>query len=454
MKRKILKLLFLIIIFSCKKEQEKSDIAKQIEHINIEDELKEDEIIEISVLNYQDTNDIDAINMWNDMIIKFEKEHPYIKIKSLNMFNEVFHEKLAIMALSNSLTDVIYLWPGNRTEQITKNNLVEDLKPLIERDGLTNVYNTSALAPQGINGEIFELPITLTFTHVFYINNKKLEKLGFNPPQTLNELKIIAEKLGESPIVMSNKDSWTLSSCLASVLLGRLAGSNWIKEAIQGKHKFTDPEFVKFLNLLKYLFDNKILSNDSLNLNYKDVVSEFLDENNNKIFLIDGDWKAQTILEDINNGIYSEEEKKNITFTVFPRLGDELNTNTSSMVAGVGMSIKSDLDLLKKEAAWTFVKFFAGKEYQLKRLKIEGTTPSYILNKTEIEALNLDTLINKRLDFTLFHNGVNVIDNYLSGQTNEVLNLGIQKLVLGAISPEELAKEIQNEFEFNQKESS
>jgi len=387
----------------------------------------------LKVLHYFDITSPEA-KVEADIMATFEAAHPEIKLRVEKLFGEAYHQKLSALAAAGNLPDVMYLWPGGRSVALTEAGLIADLYPYLG----ANIDNfvAAAVAPQG-KGCLYELPIGITATHVMYVNTKILNGLGLTMPQTYDELVSMVPTIttaGLDPIIMPNKAAWVMQSCLFSALVGRIGGTEWLEKAIVGQASFTDEEFVSSLRLVKDLYDIGLLPPSSIQLEYGDGPNLFAQGKG--VFMIDGDWRTGALTP-----LLTADQQKDIELTVFPEIaGQKGPSRSTSVVPATGFGMKAGLSKEKAEAAWKWIYFYAGPEAARIRLVQQGIPPSY---KIDISDIELEVLAKKRVNFYAGHPGTPVLDNVISGEPIQVINVGLQKLGLGDITPEELAKDVE-----------
>jgi raffinose/stachyose/melibiose transport system substrate-binding protein len=389
--------------------------------------------VELTVLNYLDITSPEA-KAWDATVEAFNAKYPNITLKIENSFGEAYHQKLAALAAAGDLPDVMYLWPGGRSAEIYRNKLTEDLYPFLGAD--KDKFVSAAVAPQW-DGKLYELPIGITATHVMYVNTKLLSDLGLTIPKTYDELVAMVPKIKEAglyPILMPNKAAWVMQSCLFSVLVGRIAGQDWLDALIAGEASFTDQEFVDSLALVKDMYDTGLLPPQSIQLEYGDGPNLFA--TGRSPFMIDGDWRVGAIAP-----LLSEEEQENFELTVFPDIaGQKGESGSTSTVAATGFGMKAGLTGDKVDAAWKWIYFFAGPQAAEIRLIEQGMIPTYIM---DLSAYDISPLAVKRGAFYPEHSGTYVLDDKITGEPINILNIGLQELALGNTTPEKLAAEIE-----------
>ncbi|NLM39800.1 MAG: extracellular solute-binding protein [Firmicutes bacterium] len=405
-----------------------------------------EEKITLTVLNYFDLTAPNASREITEIWEEFERRNPHITIIREDLFNEPFHHKTEAYAAAGTLPDVIFMWPGGRSTTLHTKRLVKDLTPFI--DEVRHEFSEAALMPQA-GGYLAMIPTTLTASHVMYVNKGLLDSLGLEVPKTYEELVAMVPVLknaGLDVVLMGAQDDWVIQSCLFSMIVGRLVGDEKMDEIIAGKAKFTDPEFMRALEFYKQLYDDGVLHRKIMNTTYGEVNGLFA--SGRAPFLIDGDWKTGNFLTDPDTGeaLIPVDQQPNFIITVFPAIPGEINSNSTSTVAGVGYGMNANIPAgsAKEKAAWELIKWLNGKEAQTLRLETGGTTPS----RVDVTSDNLEPLVQERLAFYgKVDVGTYVLDNVLAGDVYGPLNVGLQEIGLGLATPAEVAQRVQDAFD-------
>jgi len=399
------------------------------------------EKVELKMLNYLDITSPEA-KVWDATVEAFNAKYPNITLTIENSFGDAYHQKLAALAGAGDLPDVMILWPGGRSLELYKNELIEDLYPFLGAD--KDKYTPSAVAPQ-YDGKLYELPITAgSACHVLYVNTKILNDLGLSMPATYEELVAMGPVISDAglyPILMANKAAWVMQSCLFSALVGRIAGQDWIDKVITGEASFTDQEFVDSLKLVKDMYDTGLLPPQSIQLEYGDSPNLFA--TGRSPFMIDGDWRVGALTP-----LLTAEEQADIELTVFPDIAGQKGVSGSTAgVASTGFGMKAGLTGDKADAAWKWISFFAGPEASELRFVGEGIIPNYIMDLSVYE--DVQPLVVKRAAFYAeVSTNTSVLDAVITGDPINLINSGLQQLALGDITPEGLAAKIETAMKF------
>ncbi|WP_321302278.1 extracellular solute-binding protein [uncultured Sphaerochaeta sp.] len=249
-------------------------------------EAATDGVIELSVYHYLDQTDKTTAPNFQHLVDVFEAANPDIKLSFEYGYGESFHDKLQTMAMSGQLPDIVLLYPGERTSQVTSAGLVKDLRPYLS--GHEDEFADMAMQAQGDNGEIWELPEDISITSIMYTNNRLLAELGLDYPKTYEELLAqgpVIRKAGLIPISIANKDAWPMQSCVAGMLVERACGMEWWDKALTGEASYDDPEFVYAMEIIKELNDKQMLSPGTNQLAYGQGLDDFVNER--AVYLLD-----------------------------------------------------------------------------------------------------------------------------------------------------------------------
>ena len=421
------------------------------------EDVTDDGKINLSVLYYRDTSSTNSLNEDEIVWDYFEEQNPDINLTIENLFGEPFIQKTEAYLASGNLPDVIYMWAGGKSASVHNTHAVKDLMPFLERDGLVDDYNPQVLEPQ-YGGYLAELPEGVTASHVIFANVKLLDELGLEIPETLDDLIAMVPVLKENGVgvfAMDNMTTWVMQSTLFSCIVGRMGGADWNTRLENGEIKFTDDWFVKSLEIVEQLYDTGVINRNSLNSTYGSSYGPFA--LNQYAFLIDGDWACSSLQEDVTTGealIDRERQQNDIELMVFPEIPGEVVHNTTSGTIGTGFAMSSDLEpgSAKEEAAWRLIKYLQGERVQTYRLVAGQAFPSNLnvdVNAV-IEENNLEPLVAKRAQFYLDHGLTPVIDDALSSEVANAIDIGLQELGLGEKTPMEVAEDVQAVWERTQ----
>ena len=388
--------------------------------------------IKLTAMHQLNITDDTAVKNWDIIFPAFEAANPNIEIKWEFISDEPYHDKLQAMSVADQLPDLMFLWPAKRTGMVTSAGRIKDLRPWIK--GHEDEFASKAMDPQGVNGEMYELPEQVTSTHVVFTNDRILKELGLSYPKTMKEMIAQGEKIraaGYIPIAMDNGDGWQMQSCFLSTLTERAGGMAWLEKAISGKGgSFSDPEFVAALKVIQTLSENDMFSPGINQASYGLALDAFVREE--AVYLIDGGWRTQNLATEL-----TEEQMSYVSLNAFPDIpGQKGMSGSTAAVAGTGFGMNAKLSGAKADAAWEWIWFWAGPVGSEVKQSL-GWIPSY---KLEAPA-DLPLIMKKLITFLGETPMTPVIDAVMDGEGMGVLHPALQEMMLGAKTPQQVANE-------------
>lgn len=208
----------------------------------------------------------EAAESYTKVIEAFEKENPDIVIKQ-NVVPDA-QEVLMTRASSDSLPDMMNHWPTDaQFVQFEDEGLLLDLS---EKDYMKNIDSKYLDAVKAKDGKNYIAPYNVNFMGVYY-NKDKFEEAGYTMPTKWDELIALAEEIkakGETPFILPNKDSWTVSNLWSNIEARDLGSHEDEFEKMKaGEESFeTIPEYKSGVEKMIQLLD--YANEDSLALGY------------------------------------------------------------------------------------------------------------------------------------------------------------------------------------------
>ncbi len=203
------------------------------------------------------------VDVWKSVETALKAKGEQITIK-YEVFPPTEYDSKLLVSLQGGVgPDLMYTrrLPGARTQALIDNSY---LVPLDSSVDLSNFDNVS-LSFIRSNNKTWGVPFANQIVGIFY-NKAMFDKYKLKEPQTWDELVQVAETLqknGITPFFVSGKEAWTLAMQNAMVGVS-YPGDAWIGKLAEGKAKFTDPEYVnmlKDLNALKKYYQKDFMAN-------------------------------------------------------------------------------------------------------------------------------------------------------------------------------------------------
>jgi raffinose/stachyose/melibiose transport system substrate-binding protein len=285
------------------------------------------------------SNKSENITILKELIEKFEKEHPNIKVRFVAPpdADTVIRTRVA----KDSLPDVIALGVFRDIAKagVLRNLADEEITKNIQPAYLDIIATENDLTED----EVIGLPYSVNANGLIY-NKDKLKKLGFNgPPKTWDEFITMldtAKEKGEIPIQFTLKDSWT-GLIFFNSLAANLQSENFAKEKDEKQTTFQKEYSVvadRMLQLLDYGHT------DNFGRSYVDGSSDFA--KGEGVFYLQGNWAIPEILK--------ANPEANIGMTAFPTSDNE---SQNKLVTGVDMTLLMPKNAKHPKEAMTFISF-------------------------------------------------------------------------------------------------
>lgn len=280
------------------------------------------------------------------------------------------------------------------------------------------------------DGEIVGIPNDIETVGVFY-NKTLFDQLGIEQPASVNDLMAACETLkGEDiiPIAVSDQEGWQ-GGHLLSMILSSQIGSDALKALIDGESSWDSPEVVEALTVLKDLNDNGCFTPSPAAVSY---------DNANALF-----YSGQAAMNPTGSWLVQDTER-NVDFEVgyipFPA-PDGPGIFSGGLGAGLFISANSS----KHEAALEFLNYTMTQEHGAWVIENTQSIPAFPIDTSGIDATPLFTQVlddaAKIADGTGDF-GYN-IDVLTTDTFNEAMWNGIQAILTGQATPEEVAASLE-----------
>jgi raffinose/stachyose/melibiose transport system substrate-binding protein len=303
------------------------------------------------------------------MIAAFNKEYPDIKVTFVSKPIDTYDSVLGPAVTSSEGPDVFSVAPGSANGGVaTFEAAAIDLRPAVEK-ALGDDWESKLAAP-GVEGlqvddKVVGLSAGAVYSGNLWINKDIFDKHGLKPPTTLEEWATVCDKLraaGEGCFVQG-AGQWAFDMDTFEAIMENIEPGAYVK-ASQGEMSYTDPAFVKGMEIWKRLFDEGIMQEGAIGLQqYPDASNAFLSGKYAMVMM--GSWYTQYTVEDVMKGAIEAAGVSNPNpFTMVPiEFPDVAGTgNVGNMFGdadyGLAVSAKSD----QQAAATTFAVWLATTE--------------------------------------------------------------------------------------------
>ena len=383
----------------------------------------------------------DMSSVFRTVLKKFQDANPDVNIDEETVANADLTTKIQTLAAADELPD-IFMLKGQMASSFVKNGKVMALDDLLNSDPKWKAGFTDGIFSNfTFDNKIYAIPYQVTNTCVFY-NTTLMKAAGIEQfPTTWSGLLDAVKKVkatGVTPIVLGDKEKWNAESVIMSTLGNRFTGNAWY-QSIRDKSgaKFTDPEFVASLKALSDLAKAGAFNSDVNSIDGAQQRQLYM--NGKAAMTIDGSWAISEFDSTAPKEVLNATE-----IAAIPSVeGGKGDQNAISGGAGWGYAINSHIDPSKLPAAKEFIHSVANTDFATGLAK-SGTLTAmkpgdFKLNDSQITAIK----------FNKFQQGrayVPVYDHQLSAGLMEIMQTGLQGLLIGQVTPEELAKSLQDQY--------
>lgn len=456
MNKKVKKLLSLLCVLTLtlsmtacgKADTSKSETVETTDNAQtgdatIEEKTEPAEDVEITMLDFFIPGD-GVTEAFRPLYDKFLEEHPNITIDEESISNADTATKVQTLAAADELPDVFVL-KGQMAQSFVDNGKVYALDDMLNSDeAWKSNFKDGVFSNFSINNKVYGVPFQVTNTCVFY-NKELFAQAGITEfPATWDDLLVAVDKLkaiGVVPIALGNKEKWNAESVILSTLANRYTGTDWY-QSIRDKSgaKFTDPDFVSALTALSDLAKAGAFNTDVNSIDGAQQRQMYM--NGKAAMTIDGTWAVSDF-----DGNCPDEVKNVTEIAALPSVtGGKGDATAITGGAGWAYAVNANIAPEKLEAVKELIIALTGPEYATLAIQAGTLTAAnpgeYQQDTSKVIATKFDTFANGRPFIPVY-------DHQINSSIIEVMNSGLQELLIDAVSPEELAERIQAEYERN-----
>ncbi len=378
-----------------------------------------------------------------DALAKLQKEDTSIIIEEEAIGDQsAYYTKIKTLAASDDLPD-LFISKGSELAMFAKNQTVAPLDEILNADtAWKDGFVPTAFDDLTNEGKVYGIPIQMVSTHVVYYNKQILTDAGYQAfPGTWADFLTMIDKIkakGITPIALGNKEQWVAESCILSALGDRFTGTDWFNSIKENKGaKFTDADFIKSLGALQQLGKVGAFNKDMNSINNDQ--SKTLYFNGKAAMFMEGSWAIGAVMAG------PKEISDNTEVAILPSV-DGGKGDPKAMSGGAGSGFASGVKGfgVKKDAIAKVLKAISGEEYA-KSLAAKGEPVAYKV--ADYDKSKVSPLAVKYNDMAAKLKFTPIYDSYLNPSVVNVMNAGLQELLIDAVTPEQLAERIQAEYE-------
>ncbi len=355
---------------------------------------------------------------------------------------DIYSQKVIAAARAGRLPDLFGILGEKKTlASFVKAGYVLDLTLYMEEDSKAwqESFYLQALGVNVFdNGNIYEVdsgiygaPIDITVMEFLY-NKDLFKKAGLDPdvpPKTFEEFigyaRTVQENTEAVGFVCGWGEGWLLNA-LAVEWAINVMGQEKFFDTVKGEVPYTDAQWIEVFSLFKKIKDSGILASNITTMINKEAEDMFA--KGNAAFSFNGSWSIN---------VYKQlSQDLNYVFFPLPKASDK---HPVKIWGGAGSSFMVNAHSDKKEKALDFLKWLTAKEQQ-KFLARETNNLPAIKGIQE----GLPDILMSLIDDLDILTHPNIWPYNEDSRVIEVLNKGLQQIVMGLKTPEEVAQKIQD----------
>ena len=286
-------------------------------------------------------------------------EHPNVTLDTEIISHDEYYTKFRVQAAANELPDVFIMNADMTTPLANSGQLLDLTGALDANPAWRDLINPGLMAEWTRDSNAYAVPAQVIITHQIFFNEEVLSEVGYDTfPQTWEELTDMVGQLQEAgyiPIALGAKAGWPLFDSLFGTLAFRATGLDWYNRLLAHEASFTDPEFVRALELLKQLAEMGAFNEDATSIDNMQARSLFF--NRDAAMFIEGGWA-------IAGGIDVEDVESVTNIALWPAVPEGLGApNEVTWASGWGWAANANLTGAEAEAAVSLIEALSDEDY-------------------------------------------------------------------------------------------
>jgi len=354
---------------------------------------------------------------------------------------DIYSQKVIAAARAGNLPEIFGILGEKRTVgSFVKAGYILNLTPYMETNDsvwkksfYTQALDVITFKPgnsYAVAAGIYGVPIDTTVLEFIY-NKKLLSAAGLNPdqpPQTLEEFIAWAKKIKASQKVNGFVCGWGegwLLDCLATEWAINIMGEEKFFKTLQGSVPYTDKDWIAVFSLFAELRNADILAPNITTMINKEAEDQF--SKGQAAFSFNGSWTVNVYKQlgpDLDYGFFP-----------LPKISEKFPVK---VWGGTGTAFIVNAHSPNKEEAVQLLRWLTEKPQQEFLIKETNNLPA-IRDCEE----NIPAVLKPLLKDLSILTHPNIWPYNEDSRVIEVLDRGLQQIVMGIKTPEEVAKEIQ-----------
>lgn len=356
--------------------------------------------------------------------------------------SDIYSQKVVAAAQARILPDIFGILDETVVgARFINAGFVADLTDAFEADGAAwkNRFFEKALAVNvfekdnvfNVKPGIYGVPLDVTTTAMVY-NKDILAQAGAGGqlPQTFDDFVALAQdfkKIGVAPLVSGWGEIW-LIDCFASNYAFNIMGEDKVMATYRGEVPYTDPDWIKVLSIFQTLRDEGVINNSIVTKDNKIAEQDFA--LGRAAFAFNGSWCVN---------VYHGRKGMNPKLNFGVMLPPSISTKYPLKIwGGAGSSFRVNNLSANKDKAIAFLKWLTEKEQQEFLSEQTKNLPAnrYALASLPEELVAFGAAMEAATHPTIWPAAEDLV-------VEEKFLRGIQSIIIGEQTPEQVARDVQ-----------
>jgi len=377
----------------------------------------------------------EAVDELEQYIAQFNETHPDIEVTYESQAN--LREILRTALAAGEGPDIVYGGTGPGAAGVLVNaGLLLPLDEAYAEYGWDDRFSDFTTERASIDGTVYGIGNEIEYIGMFF-NERIFDELGLSEPESHDEVLQLCQTLqeaGYTPIALGNQEKWPASH-IFSVFSGNLAGKEKLAAAISGEVPWNDPDFVSAIATPFVEMNEAGCFNPSINaISYDDA--NLLFYSGQAAMTLTGNW----MMSDYTNPDVMPDP---VGFFFYP----SIDGGPIVPPAGVGSAYFISSAVENPEAAFEVLDYLFSEEaaqFWIEDVNVMPPHEQIDVSDYEIPELlkTAITTLQEEQDSMGYNIDVLTPQNF-----NALMYDGLQQVIGGTKSPEQLADELQQAME-------
>ncbi len=373
--------------------------------------------------------------LWQQFADEYMAAHPNVEIQITVLENEAFKSKMTTVMQSGDPPDIFQSWGGGVMIEYAKAGLLQDITPYLDADGgaWRSTFSPGALGVYAYQGRNYGVPWDMGMVGFWY-NKALFAQAGIEaPPTTWSEFLNVVKKLkaaGITPIALGAGDKWPAMFYWA-YLATRIGGQEAFNKAYSRQGSFADQPFIEAGKKIQELLALEPFQDGFLGATYGDQAT--LMGNGKAAMELMGQW-APAVQKD--NSPDKQGIGDNLGWFPFPMVEGGAGDPNDAFGGGNGFAIGKNAE----PEAIDFVKYLTSVDCQVRLAQINVALPVVKGGEAGVSdplLLAVQQGAAKAKYFQLYY------DQALPPAVGSVVNDSVQALFAGVMTPEQVARAVE-----------